>query len=836
MLSILLLGLGLGLTLAAGRFALQDAHVAGTLHDALTGKPLPVAQVWLKSEVMQVEGGTFHLSLPPGKWSLRAQAPGYGEREIALDTRPAHPRAFLIQLDLPPQELELQVRDGQTGLAVPQAVAVAGGEPCFTDAQGRCRWLRLHGEVVVEVWAEGYLPQQVALTPDETLSHQTQRNPLLVHLLPACLKVQVTDKAGQPVSGAEVMAGSRRLWTDAGGRLALCHVPGSLEVRVWAEGYDPWQGQSLAGLEGDHPPLYVVLTPRQVPGTVLADDTEEPIPGARVRVGSGQEAQTGLDGGFLLEGLSRRAEGTVEAEGYVPQAWQYLGQDRLELRLTPVPTAVEVRDLLSGQPLAGAWGGVGKQWAQADRFGVADLVRLHPGDEVQATAPGHLAGHLTYAGGSTVTVPLLASALKGVVRDASTGHPVPHAWLYTPVGLLQTDAEGRYRLEGYSSPPEVRVKAAGYRRLHVLVDPATLADQAHRPAADLAREGGLALRPAEQGRGMDLDFLLVPHEVRALYISLGRLSEPVSVWALLKLAAESDLNGVVIDVKGDKGRLAFPPSNRTAREAGAFRTDLMDLKEVLAFCQEHNLYTIARLVVFKDPVLAAARPEWALHRSDGTLWQDHGGAAWVNPYLQEVWEYNFSLAREVADLGFDEVQLDYLRFPSDGAVGEIDYGQESTRKTRMAAIREFSAAFASAMRDKVVFTAADVFGLTVTVHPESDMGIGQRVADIAPFVDYLCPMVYPSTFTPGNLGLENPYASPYEVVYRSVQEAVRRVPVTTRVRPWLQYYSYGLDDLLEQKKAARDAGGFGWMFWNGQGNYLFPQVFDEPPMAPGLGP
>jgi len=825
----LLLGLLVGLALAAGRAAFRDARVEGTVRDELTGEPVVQGQVSVAGESVRVEDGTYSLRLPPGEWPLRASAPGFEGKEVVLDTRPAYPRHITLDFDLSPLELELRVQDAETGAPVPGARAMAGDQSCVTDAEGRCRWPRLHGAVAMRVGAGGYHPWQGSLTPEETSRHQEQHTPLLSRLSPVCLSVQVLDGAGQPVPGARVTTGSRELGTDDAGRVRFCQISGAVDVRVEAEGFIPWQGESQAAPGRDHPPLPVTLEPSRVLGVVRAADTGEPIPDAQVAVGSGEEARTGPDGGFVLDGLRRGMEGLVQADGYVSLPWRYAGQDRLELRLEPVRTLVEVQDALSGRPLPGARVGVGTQWAETDGTGRVSLVRVSLGGDVRVERAGYLAGRLAYTEGTTVTVPLVPAILEGTVRDASSGEPVPGAWFYTPMGLVQADGQGRYRLEGYDSPPALMVKAAGYRKLDLVVDLATLARDSQRSKEDLVRMGGLAVHLTKDGGKADLDLLLAPHAIRALYIPLGRLTDAAATQALLDLAVQSDLNGVVIDVKGDKGRLAFPPRNRVAQEAGAFRKDLMDLNEALAFCQEHDLYTVARMVVFKDPVLANAHPEWDLRREDGSLWHDRSGATWVNPYLQEVWDYNLSLAREVADLGFDEVQLDYLRFPSDGAVGEIDYGQESTRETRTEAMRDFAAAFAAAMRDKGVFTAADVFGLTVTVLPESDMGIGQRVIDIAPFVDYLCPMVYPSTFSPGNLGIEDPYASPYQVVYRSVQTAVERVPATTRVRPWLQYYYYGRDELLQERQAAVDAGAWGWMFWNAGAKYAFPEVFSRQP-------
>ncbi len=817
----LLVALAVACLVTVLRAVLHEAVLWGVVRDALTGLPIPHATVQVAGTPFPVQEGRYQVRLPPGLWMLRAQAPGFALLEVPVDTRVAHPRRLWKDLHLSPLVLTVRVQDGGRGIPLAGARALAAGQPCTTGAAGQCQWLRLHGAVALRVEAEGFLPADLHLPPQEVLYHQESSNPLEVRLQPLCLTLHVRDPQGAPVQGAWATAGLQRGQAGEEGRILFCRVPAALEVEVQAEGFLPWQGTWHAPGEGHPPSLEVVLVPRRTPGRVLSEvPGDGPVAGARVRVGS-QEVRTGPDGTFVLVRLRPGDEGQVEAEGYQPLLWTYTGQERLEFRLTPLPTVVQVLDFLSRKPVPGARVAAAAGETQTDGAGQAILLGVPPGEEVHVRAAGYLPAVAQALPDRRVVVRLLPQAVEGTVRDVETGLPIPRARLYTPAGLVRTDEHGRYRLAGYESAPTVLVLAAGYRRAAFSLDPSALEEALRTPGA----QARVALRPAQGEETVQLDLLLEPHAVHAIYIPLGRLSDPAAVRDLLRLVAASDLNGVVVDVKGDKGDLAFRPRNAVAEEARAFRTDLMDLGELLAFCREHDIYTVARMVVFKDPVLAKARPEWALRRPDGSLWLDRSGTAWVNPYLQEVWDYNLALAREVADLGFDEVQLDYIRFPSDGEVGAIDYGRESTRETRIAAIQGFMQAFAKGLEDKPVFTGVDVFGLTVTVHPESDMGIGQRVMDIAPYVDYLCPMVYPSTFAPGNLGVEDPYASPYEVVSLSVQEAVRRVPPGVRVRPWLQHYSYGPDDLREEMQAAVDAGGWGWMFWNSRANYLYPQVF-----------
>jgi hypothetical protein len=243
------------------------------------------------------------------------------------------------------------------------------------------------------------------------------------------------------------------------------------------------------------------------------------------------------------------------------------------------------------------------------------------------------------------------------------------------------------------------------------------------------------------------------------------------------------------------------------------------LDELIVEAKKRGIYTVGRFVVFKDNPLASGKPELGARRADGTVWIDGEDLAWANPFKEEVWNYNIALAQEMAAFGFDEINFDYIRFPSDGDVGAIVYEEENTLETRTAAIGEFMKRMRAALDPYGLFVSADVFGLTIWVRPDSDMKIGQRVIDIAPYLDYLAPMVYPSTFIPGNLGYDNPSAEPYGIVSRSQKQAEERVPPYVKVRPWLQGYWYSLDEMKELKQAAIDSNSTGWTVWNAAGHY-----------------
>ena len=357
---------------------------------------------------------------------------------------------------------------------------------------------------------------------------------------------------------------------------------------------------------------------------------------------------------------------------------------------------------------------------------------------------------------------------------------------------MRPDEQGRFVVPDAGDAQSVLVKAPGYALLTV---------------------------PITETRGLTLS--LEPFEARGIYIPFGLLAVPESVLALLDMVEETELNAVVVDVKSDYARLAWPSKAPLAVQAGAYQPGLMDLGRFVQECRKRDIYAIARMVVFKDNRLATARPDLAVKRADGGSYIDWEDLRWSDPFRQEVRDYNLALVQEIIALGFDEVQFDYLRFPSDGQIKNLVYAQESTLESRTAAMAEFCRQAHALTNHSPTFLSGDIFGLTPWVE-SGDMGIGQRLEDIAPHMDYVSPMLYPSTFIPGNLGLDAPQLYPYEIINRSVERQQERS--TTLVRPWLQHYSlgeveYGPVQLLKQRKGAEDAGSCGWLYWNAAGRY-----------------
>lgn len=312
-------------------------------------------------------------------------------------------------------------------------------------------------------------------------------------------------------------------------------------------------------------------------------------------------------------------------------------------------------------------------------------------------------------------------------------------------------------------------------------------------------------------------------KVRGIYLTSWKAGNRPFVEKLVELMGKTGLNALVIDVKDDTGYISYPSKVALARDIGAIVRKYQPA-QLLELLRANEIYPIARIVVFKDPLLAKACNDLAVKSSKGGLWQDRNGLRWVDPYQKQVWEYNVALAKEAAQLGFKEIQFDYVRFTSDGPIKECLYPAADSR-SRAEVIRDFLSYAYQELSGLGVKVGADVFGLTCSA--KDDMGIGQVFEDIAGVVDVICPMVYPSHYYPGTYQLANPDGQPYETVFKSLIDAQQKVTQATNkkviIRPWLQDFSlqseYKAKHLKAQVKAVYDAGLEEWLFWNPSNKY-----------------
>jgi hypothetical protein len=319
--------------------------------------------------------------------------------------------------------------------------------------------------------------------------------------------------------------------------------------------------------------------------------------------------------------------------------------------------------------------------------------------------------------------------------------------------------------------------------------------------------------------------VLAPLEVRGIYMPFTGLDDPAILSTIDRYTQNSEINTVVLEVKSDDGevsvQMATPAATQTGAVVGGY-----DVAGFIRKMHERNIYVIGRFVVFRDPTLAAAHPEYALKRTgNGLPYADEQGEKWIDAFRQEVWQYELDLAEKAAQLGLDEIQFDYVRFP--GTDQPLEYAEPMTQENRIAAISGFLKRAESRLRPYGVAISADTFGLTTVA--TDDTGIGQDITSLSPYIDYYSPMVYPSTWGAGSLGVDYPPAEPYTIVYHSVQSAVKRLASipTVKVRPWLQAFDdyqrrqldYTPDRINTQKDAAENAGGSGWMLWDPASRY-----------------
>lgn len=426
--------------------------------------------------------------------------------------------------------------------------------------------------------------------------------------------------------------------------------------------------------------------------------------------------------------------------------------------------------------------------------------------------------------------PVDAHATRPVrIVDDLDRKPIEGAFLTSGNEIERTDENGvgYVKLDGNKVQVELKVgvRARGYQRKEESIP----LPQEFRPP--LYTPKGVYLSLHEILLGEPEEFSHAPQEVRlktftpkALYLSFYGIGDRRIRESALRLIEETELNALVIDVKGDKGMIPYPSSIPLVSEVGGQKIiTVRDMKGLLTSFREKGIYTIARIVVFKDNLLAQKMPELAVKTQNGQVWRDREGLAWVDPFKREVWDYNVSIAIEAAQQGFDEIQFDYVRFPDASAP---QFSMANTQENRVQAI----SGFLKEARDKLLpyntFLSADIFGYVCW--NVNDTLIGQTLDDFLPYVDYLAPMLYPSGFQYGIPGYRVPVTNPYEIVHLTLKKAQERTKVSSlRFRPWLQAFrDYAFDrrifeekEIKDQIKAAEKFGSHGWMLWNPRNSY-----------------
>jgi hypothetical protein len=313
---------------------------------------------------------------------------------------------------------------------------------------------------------------------------------------------------------------------------------------------------------------------------------------------------------------------------------------------------------------------------------------------------------------------------------------------------------------------------------------------------------------------------------RALYVNRWAAQSPKRMKEIIRIADETEINAVVIDMKDEFGLNYHPSNAKWARNAGNSGV-VRNLPALLDTLRAHHILPVARLVVFKDSVTARVHPEWTIRQKDGGIWRDKKGLAWVNPYHHELWEYNIGVAEELARMGFSEIQFDYIRFPEPYKSLPPQVFPEQNGVAKPDVLAHFLRN-ANARLDKVgARTTADIFGLVTTVG--GPLEVGQWWEKLAPVTDVLLPMVYPSHYPSGSFGIKRPNAEPYQIIKTALTRARERnaklgITGGEHVRPYLQAFTlgsphYGPEQIRAQKQATYDSGYDGWVLWSPGSKY-----------------
>lgn len=333
-------------------------------------------------------------------------------------------------------------------------------------------------------------------------------------------------------------------------------------------------------------------------------------------------------------------------------------------------------------------------------------------------------------------------------------------------------------------------------------------------------------------------YVSTPVPLKGIYMTSWTASNPKLRDGLVKLIEDTELNTLVIDIKDYSGKIVFPIQNEDLKSYGSEEIRISDLRDFVESLHKKNIYVIGRIAVFQDAYFVKHRPDLAVKNKAGTtVWKDRKGISWIDVGAEEYWRYIVLLAKESRKIGFDEINFDYIRFPSDGNMQDISYPYSSTTpKTRV--LENFFQYLKTELSQTGLTTSADLFGMVTTA--KDDMGIGQFLETALPYFDYISPMVYPSHYPPTFQGFANPEAHPYEVVHYAMQSGVQRanelasttfalasttpiIDYKNKLRPWLQDFGlkmkYGPEEVKAQIKATNDVGLTSWILWSASNKY-----------------
>jgi hypothetical protein len=532
-------------------------------------------------------------------------------------------------------------------------------------------------------------------------------------------------------------------------------------------------------------------------GVVRDAYTGEPVSGAVVSTAN-STATTNGDGKFSLDDLAATQLDVTRDEYAATQVAIASVEDELEIALRPTTIRGVVKNKKTGDPLAGvvvtATGPNGEVISSTtDDDGKYELVNVPDGSRIAVAYEGFTVDSKPLGTNVQLDFEIRPDRLTGKITDAN-GQPIAGAVVSIGAATATTGPDGTYSLAAVPESGTITVRKAGY------------SDQT-----------------GELSDSLTFDAQLQEFKVNAIYVNASTAGSDELWENMLDIADNTEVNAIVLDLKDSTGKVFYDSHVPMASQIGAL-SPVFDVNQRLEEMQERDLYTIARIVVFEDPLLAGARPDVALKDSTGGVWTTWNGSAWVNAHNREVWQYNIDIATEAAEFGFDEIQVDYIRFPTDGDLNIVDYGAEFASESRLDATTGFLTQMQAALKPTGSLLAVDIFGQAMWNDDDGD--IGQNFRAFAPLVDIVCPMIYPSHFYPGEFAFDIPNNHPYEVIQKSLQHGAEMVPEgADKLRPWLQDFSYGEGieygdtEVAAQIQAAKDFGANGWMLWSPDNSY-----------------
>lgn len=390
-------------------------------------------------------------------------------------------------------------------------------------------------------------------------------------------------------------------------------------------------------------------------------------------------------------------------------------------------------------------------------------------------------------------LPLMLSAYSGNIVCAESGLAINGAKINDGNQTVYSDANGSFQIDNHNA--KLHVKAYGYRPLTINTS---------------VTHSLLKLHPIK---------------VKAFYVNFYAANpNSKSFKNILKKIDTTEMNAVVVDIKNVKGDISYRTDVAEANKIGASKhRTIPDIHHFLNELKSRDIYTIARIAVFKDTKQAKHFPRRAVKQHNGRVWRDKHNTAWIDPHSEKGQEYTLAIAEDAAKAGFDEINFDYIRFPAHKG---LRYLKADTQANRIAAIEGFLKRAQKRLSPYSTFVSVDIFGYVAW--NKTDTHIGQTVASLAKYSDYICPMLYPSGFHKGTLGYKDPTKHPYTIVKTSILKAHSDVE-SIRIRPWLQSFrdyaftrvNYTEYYIAQQILAADDTGTNGWFLWNPSSRYPY---------------